>query len=140
VWLYAVTPAGQYHRLDADTGAIHQSWNTPVPVDAFGGTGLAHAAIEWTFFSDVTSSHIYRLDGRGIAFGSFPKPATTVDALAFGATSYGPTLFALASGDNRVYLLKPYDSSAGAVFTSYPLDFDAAGGMDYDTASGAHCT
>jgi hypothetical protein len=63
--------------------------------------------------------------------GSFVRPATAggIDALGYGSTGFGQTLFALDYTANRLYLLNPL---SGAQFTSFLLGFDAIGGIDFN--------
>ena len=61
--------------------------------------------------------------------GTFAHPqGGTIDALGFGATSYGATLFTLNHNTNRVSLLNP---TTGALLATYVVTRDLIGGMDF---------
>jgi DNA-binding beta-propeller fold protein YncE len=66
---------------------------------------------------------------NGAFLGSFAAPLIGIDALGYGTTSFGQTLFALDYTGNRLYLLNPL---SGAQYTNFLLAFDAIGGIDFN--------
>ena len=134
--LFTVTADnGQINEIDADTGTLIRSFATPIAPQSGGGSGLAHSGSA-LYFSDITTATLYRLDpNTGAVLGTFAHPleasdpqGASIDALGFGVTSYGPTLFTLNYTVNRVSLLNPL---TGSLFSSYVSTLDLVGGMDF---------
>jgi hypothetical protein len=135
--LYSVTYSnGMINAQDPDTGALLNSFAPPIPVQPGGGIGLAASDSE-LFYCAIESSLIFRLNpSTGALLDSYfePFPATEpqIDSLGYGASSFGPTLFAGDYAADRIYLLNP---ATGNVFTSYLTPYDLVGGMDFDPAT-----
>lgn len=134
--LFTVTAGnGQINEIDADTGTLIRSFATPIAPQSGGGSGLAHSGSA-LYFSDISTMTLYRLDpNTGAVLGTFTHPleasvprGLAIDALGFGVTSYGPTLFTLNYAINRVSLLNPL---TGSLFSSYASTLDLLGGMDF---------
>ncbi len=128
--LYAIS-GNSILELNPNTGATLGSFLAPVLPQGSGGSGLAFSGTE-LFFSSIDNPSIYRLNStNGAVLGSFAQPPATsgIDALGYGTTNFGQTLFALDYTGNRLYLLNPL---TGAQFTSFLLGFDAVGGMDFN--------
>jgi hypothetical protein len=129
--LFAVTTNG-IKELNPNTGALLNSFPTPIPPSSFGGNGLAYSGAV-LYYSTFNFSTIQMLNpATGALLGSLPFG--NCEALGYGASSFGNTLFALDGMANRLFLINPL---SGSPFTSYLVGFDAAGGMDYDTARGS---
>ena len=128
--LFSVTAGNQrINEINADTGALINSFAAPIRPQTGGGSGLAYSG-STLYFSDITTSTIYRINpATGSVLGTFAHPqGSSIDALGFGATSYGATLFTLNYTSNRVSLLNP---STGALFASYVATRDLVGGIDF---------
>jgi hypothetical protein len=129
--IYSVTFGNnRINKQDADTGASLQApFAPPAVAQNGGGNGLAASATE-LFYSTIDNQTIYRLNpATGAVLGSFLGPVLGIDALAYGPSNFGLTLFAQDYTANRMYLLNP---TTGAQFTSYLMSFDAVGGIDFD--------
>lgn len=122
---------------DADTGAILWDFPTPTTPQSGGGNGLAYSGSQ-LFMATIQEPIIYVIDPTtGDLIDQFnlanPQPTTVlapIDALGYGHTSFGPTLFALNYTANNIHLLSPEN---GAVFDSYQLSgFDPVGGIDFN--------
>ena len=128
--LFSVTAGNsQINEIDADTGTLLNSFAAPITPQGGGGSGLAYSGSH-LYFSDITTPTLYRLHpSTGAVLGTFVHPqGNSIDALGYGATSYGPTLFTLNYNANRVSLLNPL---TGALFASYVSTHNLIGGMDF---------
>ena len=128
--LYAIT-GSSIRELNPDTGATLGSFAAPVLPQSGGGSGLAFSGSE-LFYSSIDNPTIFRLNPtNGAVLGSFARPAaaTGIDALGYGPTNFGQTLFALDYTSNALYLLNPL---TGAQYTNFALSFDAIGGIDFN--------
>lgn len=128
--LFSVTGGNRrINEINADTGDLINSFAAPIQPQEGGGSGLAHSGSA-LYFSDITTPTIYRIDpATGAVLGTFAHPqGGAIDALGFGATSYGATLFTLNYNDNRVSLLNP---TTGALLATYVVRNDLIGGMDF---------
>ena len=129
--LYSISSNNRINELDADSGALLQSFVPPQPIQGGGGNGLA-ASDTVVYYTTIETSTVYVLDpSSGAVVSSFAHPGT-VDAPGYGMTSFAATLFALSYPTDQVYLL---NATTGAVFTSYTVGFDAIGGIDFDSAT-----
>src|SRR5262249_6891821 len=129
----------QINELDADTGALLNSYPAPLRPDLFGvaGLGMSQTALYFTSGSPLTSGEtpdIYILNpANGAVLGTFPRPAgAAIDGLAFGISRFGPTLFAEDYVSNTIYLFNP---ATGATYSSYVTLFDAVGGIDFNSVT-----
>jgi outer membrane protein assembly factor BamB len=123
------------NQIDADTGALLNSYAPPVVAQSGGGEGLGMSDAV-LFFASIDNATIFTLNpSNGAVVNTFSRPATAsaIDGLGWGQSTFGATLFAQDYNANKIYLLNP---STGAVFNSYTTSFDAIGGVDYDTATG----
>jgi streptogramin lyase len=128
--LYAVS-GNSILELNPDNGATLGSFTPPIVPQNGGGSGLAFSGSE-LFYTSIDNTSIYRLNPTsGAVLGSFARPAAAggIDALGFGPTGFGQTLFALDYNANRLYLLNPL---TGTQYTNFLLSFDAIGGVDFN--------
>jgi outer membrane protein assembly factor BamB len=127
--LYAIT-ANRISELDPNTGALLNSFLPPVPPQTGGGSGLAFSGSA-LYYASIDAATIYTLNpATGAVVNSFAAPAGLgIDALGYGPSSFGPTLFALQYTPNRLHLLNPTN---GTAYTSLLLGFDAIGGVDFN--------
>ena len=129
--LYAIS-GNSILELNPNTGATLGSFVPPVPPQGSGGSGLAFSGTE-LFYASIDNPSIYRLNStNGTVLGSFARPAAAtsgIDALGYGTTNFGQTLFALDYTANRLYLLNPL---TGAQYANILLGFDAVGGIDFN--------
>jgi hypothetical protein len=146
--LFSVTPGNRMiNELNPNTGELLNSFPTPT-LGQSDGSGLAFTGTE-LFFSKFDHPNIWRLDAKtGAVVSSFvapsaipPQAGSGIDALAYGQTSFGPTLFALEWAARRMHLWNP---TSGAAFLSYPLPlvnqspggFLPKGGSDFNSVDG----
>jgi len=134
--IFSVTyPNNRINTQNADTGVVTNFFTPPAPAQGGGGVGLAASTTE-LFYSTIDNVNIYRLNPTtGAVLGFFARPAAAtsgIDALGFGASSFGPALFAQDYTANTMYLLNP---TTGVVFTSYAIPYDALGGIDFDNTT-----
>jgi outer membrane protein assembly factor BamB len=115
---------------DPDTGAVVKIIPAPEPVSV-GAGGLAFSGTEIFFFSQFGGgATLYTLDPvDGSVLNSFAME--TVDALAYGKTSFGPTLFARRLGE--IQLLDPV---TGDLYATISPSVSLIGGMDFDSVRG----
>ena len=123
-------------RIDPDSGSVLGS--IPTPVDASGTRdGLAYDGTRLFFTDGVTlggMTTVWELDaGTGAITNSFAVASFSLDALGWGETSFGATLFALDFALDQVALVDPANGSA---FTSFSVAADLLGGMDFNPATG----
>src|SRR5262245_12290060 len=135
--LFSVSYANnRINEINPKTGALINSYAPPAVAQGGGGEGLALSATT-LYYSTIDNSNIFALNpANGAVITSFPHPATAtvgIDALAFGPSSFGATLFALDYTNNVLFLLNPAN---GATFTSYTTAYDAIGGMDFNSVTG----
>jgi hypothetical protein len=131
--LYAIT-ANRISELNPNTGALLNSFLPPVPPQTGGGSGLAFSGSA-LYYASIDAATIYTLNpATGAVLNSFPAPAGLgIDAVGYGTSSFGPTLFALQYTPNRLHLLNPAN---GTAYTSLLLGFDAIGGVDFNHVTG----
>jgi hypothetical protein len=145
--LFSVTPGnGRINEINPDTGELLNSFPTPLKHQSYG-SGLAFTGTE-LFFAQFDLPNIWRLDARtGAVLGTFVAPTvgpfraeSGIDALAYGHTSFGPTLFALEYAARKMHLWNP---TSGTPFLSYllpmvnqpPAGFPG-GGLDFNSVDG----
>ncbi len=121
--------------IDPDTGAVINTFSTPIPAQNDGGSGLAFSG-KSLYFADINNFTVFELDPvTGAVTNSFIGPNAQMDALGFGTSSFGPTLFSLqfAMGNARIHLINP---DTGDVWTSVDTNRTLVGGMDFNPATG----
>jgi DNA-binding beta-propeller fold protein YncE len=131
-----VTGQKLIREFDADTGAVLNSFPFPpgIGFNSVGGDGLAFGGGDLFFASIDLSQKVHRLDpATGAMRGTIVPPIGIFDALGYGQTSLGPTLFVNSVGFGRIYLLDPL---TGAQKTFLTPTFSPNGGMDFSPTRG----
>ena len=121
--------------IDPDTGAVLRVIDTPVPAHNSGGSGLAYSG-QSLYYANIDNRTIYEIDSiTGDVTNTFIGPNGQIDALGFGTTSFGETLFSLqfGFGNARIHLVDP---DTGALFSTVNTGLTLIGGMDYNPISG----
>jgi outer membrane protein assembly factor BamB len=135
--LFAVTHDSRITEYDADTGAILNSFPTPFPLQSNGGEGLAYSG-STLFYTTTVQPMVAAVDpATGAVLRTLNLAGVQynfgIDALGYGPSNFGNTLFALEFLADRVRLINPL---TGDEFANYFVNFDAVGGIDYDHATG----
>src|SRR5438552_3266612 len=79
------------NKVDADTGALLNSYAPPVVAQNGGGEGLAMSAT-LLYFASIDNVGIFALDpASGAVVNSFARPAasTGIDGLGYGTSTFG---------------------------------------------------
>lgn len=117
-------------RIDPSTGAILDIFS--MPVQAAGAPDALAYSGTTLYYTSFFLSEILLIDPTtGSSLGSIDSPGG-IDALAFGTSSFGATLYA-SSPLNQVYLLDP---TTGAVRGSFTPGTDITGGLAFNGATG----
>ena len=123
--LYALDALrSNFVRLDPQTGAVLETFATPVLCQPEGACGLAYDGHS-LFYVDSTdpARRIYELNPRdGAIWNSMPAPSDAVDGLAWD----GGALYALSFSENRIYRLSLPDGTVDRVLE---IDSLAIGGL-----------
>jgi hypothetical protein len=133
---WTVTGQTLIREFDADTGAVLNSFPFPpgIGLNSVGGDGLAMGGGDLFFASIDLNQKVLRLDpATGAVRGTIVPPIGIFDALGYGQTSFGPTLFVNSVVAGRIYLLDPL---TGEHKTSYAPTFSPNGGMDFSPTRG----
>jgi hypothetical protein len=131
-----VTGQKLIREFDADTGEVLNSFSFPpeIGIGSVGGDGLAMGGGDLFFASIDLNQRVLRLDpATGAVRGTIVPPIGVFDALGYGPTSFGPTLFVNSVVAGRIYLLDPL---TGAQRTFYTPTFRPNGGMDFSPTRG----
>jgi outer membrane protein assembly factor BamB len=132
------TVAGQklIREFDADSGTLLNSFPFPpgIGFNSVGGDGLAYGGGDLFFASIDLTQKVHRLDPTtGAVRGTIVPPVGIFDALGYGQTTFGPTLFVNSVGFGRIYLLDPL-TGAQRMFISPTISPN--GGMDFSPTRG----
>lgn len=134
--LFSVTHGNsRINALDADTGALLYSFIPPQIPQLGGGNGLAYSG-SVLYYTTIETATIFALDpttGAILARLNRAPGAGQIDALGYGTTMFGDTLFSLDYTANRLFLQNP---TSGVLLASYVVGFDAIGGIDFNHARG----
>lgn len=119
-------------RLDSNDGTILNTFPTPTFTPGFPADGLAFSG-DALFYTHFFAGSIFELDAEtGAVLNSFGSPGS-IDALAYGSTGLGPTLFGLAPDLDTIFLMDPL---TGTVLSSLATPVQFVGGMDFNDVTG----